>query len=135
MYNPKYITLPKDVYCICVAVAHSYYALLRRRKEIEEEIILSGHPTDGQPHGGGTSNETADKAEQIILRKSENEREIKAIEQALSGCRDDYERKFIRLNFFEGVWIRDINLSLSESTMKRYRKQFLIRLAINLHKI
>lgn len=135
MYNPQYITLSPDVYRFCVDIARSYYTLLRRRKEIEEEIIFSARSSDGQPHGGGTSNETADKAERIILRQSENEREIKAIEQALSECRDNCEREFVKLNFFEGIWIRDISLPLSDRTMKRYRKQFLVRLAENLHKI
>ncbi len=135
MYNPKYITLPPDVYRLCMDVAHSYYTLLRRRREIEDEIILAGHPPDGQPHGGGTSDQTADKAERIILRQGKNEREIKAIEQALSGCRDNCERDFIKLNLFEGIRIRDINLPIADRTMKRYRKQFLVRLAENLHKI
>lgn len=133
MYNPKYITLPPDVYRLCVNIARSYYALLRRRREIENEIIFAGHLPDGQPRGGGTSNETADKAERMILRKEECNRKIKAIEQALSECQDDCEREFIKLNLFDGVWIRNVNLPIADRTMKRYRKQFLVRLAENLH--
>ena len=135
MYNPQYISLPNDVYRTAVNVAKSYYAMLRRRKEIEDEIIHESPVSDGQPHGSGTSDTTAQKAERIILRQAENERKIKAVEQAWAVFTESWQREFIRLNFFENIRDHDIDLPISLRTMKRIRKTFLILISENLHEI
>lgn len=49
MYNPKYISLPNDIYRTAATVSKSYYAMLMRRKEIEDEIIHASPISDGQP--------------------------------------------------------------------------------------
>lgn len=136
MYNPKYVTLPPDVYRLCMDIAHSYYNLLRRRHDIEQEIIFAGRLSDGQPRGNHRNDETADKAEHIVVRQTENERKIRAIEQAWhTAARDCTEREFIRLNLFEMVRMPYINLPLHRQTMKQVRKRFLVYLAENLHEI
>ncbi len=135
MYNPQYISLPNDVYRTAVNTAKSYYALLRRRKEIESEIIYQSPVSDGQPHGSGTSDTTGQKAERIILRQAENERKIKAVEQAWTVFSEPWQREFIRLNFFEDIRDRDIELPISTRTMKRMRKAFLVSVAENLNEI
>ena len=135
MYNPQYISLPNDVYRTAVNVAKSYYAMLRRQKEIEDEIINESPCSDGQPHGSGTSDTTAQKAERILLRQAENERKVKAVEQAWAIFPNQYDREFIKLNFFENIRIDDINLPMCSRTMKTIRKTFLFSVASNLHEI
>lgn len=135
MYNPQYISLPNDVYRTAVNAAKSYYAMLRRRKEIEDEIIHESPASDGQPHGSGTSDTTAQKAERILLRQAENERKIKAVEQAWSVFSEPWQREFIRLNFFENIRMDDINLPMAVRSMKRLRHSFLLHIAENLHEI
>lgn len=135
MYNPQYISLPNDIYRTAVNVAKSYYAMLRRRQEIEQEIILASPTPDGQPRGTETSDTTARKAERLMLRKDENERKIKAVEQAWAAFTAPWQREFIKLNLFENIRMDDINLPVSVITMKRWRKRFLIQVAENLHEI
>lgn len=133
--NIKNVRLDGDIYGRCLNTAKGYYQMLRRRREIEEEIIHESPAFDGQPKGGGISDTTASKAERIIQRQEENERKILAVEKAWAACTDDCEREFIKLNLFERVQMQRINLPISERTMKRYRKRFLIRLAENLFEI
>ena len=135
MYVPRYISLPNDVYRNAVNISKSYYAMLRRRHEIEDEIIQASHPPDGQPGGGGPGNPTERKAERIIQRQAENERKIKAVEQARAAFSEPYQREFIRLNLFENIRMDDINLPVSLRSMKRLRKKFLIQVAENLNEI
>lgn len=135
MYNPKYISLPNDVYRTAVNVSKSYYAMIRRQREIEDEIINSSSCSDGMPHGSGISDTTAQKAERIILRQAENERKIKAVEQAWAIFADTCQREFIKLNFFENIRMDDINLPMAVRSMKRLRKAFLFVVAENLHEI
>lgn len=132
----KSIKLERGIYKRCKATAEDYYNLLRRRKEIEEEVILAGkNPSDGMPHGGSSDDETARKAERLIARKRHLDDLIKAIELAWSFARDDTEKEFIRLNLFSHVTMNHIKLPLSERTMKRYRHKFLVNLALNLFEI
>ena len=135
MYNPKYISLPNDVYRNAVNISKSYYAMLRRRHEIEDEIISASHAPDGQPGGGGPGDPTGRKAERIIQRQAENERKIKAVEQAWDEFTEPYQREFIKLNLFENIRMDDINLPVSLRSMKRLRKKFLIQVAENLNEI
>jgi hypothetical protein len=109
--------------------------LLQRRQEIESEIIHQSPDSDGQPRGNQTSDVTAQKAERIVLRQEQNERKIKAIEQAWHSFSEPYQRDFIKFNFVENIRMDDINLPFSDRTMKRIRKTFLICLAENLHEI
>lgn len=107
MYNPAYLKLPKDVHRKTVDIASSYRSLLNRRYDFD-----------------GMENQTR-----------ENERQIKAIEDAWQAARDDTERELISKNLFDGVQMKYINLPMSESTMKRVRGNFLKRLAKNLYLI
>lgn len=60
--------IPTDIYRQCVAIAKSYYAMLRRRRE-QDEIILHGSPLhDGQPKANGVGDPTARKAERVAWR-------------------------------------------------------------------
>ena len=132
----KGIKLENGVYKRCLATAEDYYNLLRRRKEIEEEVIFAGKcPSDGMPHNGSGSDETAQKAERLIARKCRLDEQIKAVEQAWNAARDNTEIKFIRLNLFEHVPMSSIKLPMSPRTMKRCRQRFLINLAANLFEI
>lgn len=135
MYNPQYISLPNDIYREAVNTAKSYYAMLRRRDEIESEIIGASPVSDGQPHGTTPSDVTGSKAERILLRQAENDRKIKAVEQAWATMTEPFQRKFIQLNFFEDIHMFNINLPPSLRTMKQWRKIFLLRLAENLNEI
>ena len=135
MYVPRYISLPNDVYRNAVNISKSYYAMLRRRHEIEDEIISASHAPDGQPGGGGPGDPTGRKAERIIQRQAENERKIKAVEQAWDEFAEPYQREFIKLNLFENIRMDDINLPVSLRSMKRLRKKFLIQVAENLNEI
>ena len=135
MYNPKYISLPNDVYRNAVNISKSYYVMLRRRHEIEDEIISASHAPDGQPGGSGPGDPTGRKAEKIIQRQAENERKIKAVKQAWDEFTEPYQREFIRLNLFENIRMDDINLPVSLRSMKRLRKKFLIQVAENLNEI
>ena len=135
MYNPQYINLPNDIYREAVNTAKSYYALLRRQKDIEDEIINASPTSDGQPRGNQTSDTTAQKAEKIIKRQAQNDRKIKAIKQAWAVFTEPYQREFIKLNLFENIRMDDINLPVSLRSMKRLRKKFLIQVAKNLNEI
>lgn len=135
MYNPQYISLPNDIYRTAVNVAKSYYAMLRRRRDIEQEIILASPISDGQPRGTKTSDTTAQKAERLMLRQGENERKIQAVEQAWATFTAPWQREFIKLNLFENIRMDDINLPVSIRTMKQWRKMYLFQVAENLHEI
>ena len=135
------IKLDPDVYSRCVATAKGYYRMLQRQKEIEEEIIHETHAPDGQPRGSGVGDPTGRKVEKILQRQRENDRKIKAVEQAWVSFEDERTRLYIKKNFFEGLLMREICIMMpggtpmAEITMKRYRKKFLIRLAENLFEI
>lgn len=135
MYNPQYISLPNDIYREAVNVAKSYYAMLRRQKEIEDEIINASQAPDGQPRGTTSGDATGSKAERIILRQAENDRKIKAVKQAWAMFTEPYQREFIRLNLFENIRMDSINLPMAIISMKRLRKKFLIHVAENLNEI
>lgn len=129
------IKLDPDVYSRCVATAKGYYRMLQRQREIEEEIIHETHAPDGQPRGNGTGDPTGRKVEKILQRQRENDRKIRAVEQAWMECESDRERELIKRNLFEGTQMQYIWLEMSLRTMKRCRKRFLIRLAKNLQEI
>jgi len=133
---PNQITLKSDIYSLCLITAHSYYALLRRRDFLAKEIILaSPPPPDGQPSVHGGNNETADKAERLIMRQERLDIKIKAIEQAWNTMPDETSKEFIRLNMFERIGADYIALPLSRKTMYRRRHNFLAELAKNLYEI
>ena len=129
------IKLDPDVYSRCVATAKGYYRMLQRQREIEEEIIHETHAPDGQPRGSGTGDPTARKVEKILQRQRENDKKIRAVEQAWMRCDSDDEREFIKQNLFRYKQMQFINLPFSIITMKRYRKRFLIYLAEELREI
>lgn len=117
--------IPTDIYRQCVAIAKSYYTMLRRRRE-QEEIILHGSPLhDGQPRTQGVGDPTARKAERLIAEKERNDWKIRAVEQAWCRMVDETAREFIRLNIFESVQMQCIDLPMSIRTMKRTRSQFI----------
>ena len=134
MVTIKNIRLDGDIYGRCLNTAKGYYQMLRRRREIEEEIIHESPNFDGQPKGNGIS-DVSRKAERVLQKQEENEKRIIAVEKAWAACTDDCEREFIKLNLFEHIQMHNINLPISIITMKRYRKKFLVRLAENLYEI
>jgi hypothetical protein len=137
VYKPEYVKLPNHVYNICVDVAKSYYALLQHRRETEEKILHAGKTAnDGMPKGSEFSDETANKAQRIIMLQAEANRKIEAIERAWwNSTKNEEERKIIQKNLFEGVPMIYIDTTLSECTMKKIRKRFLLCLAENLYEI
>lgn len=117
--------IPTDIYRQCVAIAKSYYTMLRRRRE-QEEIILHGSPLhDGQPKAQGVGDPTARKAERLIAAKERNDWKIRAVEQAWCRMVDETVREFIKKNIFEGTQMQYIDLPMSIRTMKRTRSQFI----------
>lgn len=117
--------IPTDIYRQCVAIAKSYYTMLRRRRE-QEEIILHGSPLhDGQPKAQGVSDPTARKAERLIAAKERNDWKIRAVEQAWCRMVDEAAREFVKKNIFEGIQMQYIDLPMSIRTMKRTRSQFI----------
>ena len=121
--------LPDDIYRQCTAIAKSYYAMLDRRKEAVEDALHGTAPPDGQPHGPGTGDPTARKAERLIVARRRNEQKIRAVEQAWARMADDTAREFIRQNVFEGVPMHYIALPISIRTMKRTRGMFITYVA------
>ena len=127
--------IPADIYWQCVAIAKSYYTMIRRRQE-QEEMILQGSPAaDGQPKGSGTGNPTARKAERLIVVKERNDQKIRAIEKAFFRMKDKCAQDVIRKNLFEGVKMTYIDLPVSIPTMKRYRSKYILYLAQELGEI
>lgn len=117
--------IPTDIYRQCVAIAKSYYTMLRRRQE-QEEIILHGSPLhDGQPKAQGVVDPTARKAERLIAAKERNDWKIRAVEQAWCRMVDEPAREFVKKNIFEGIQMQYIDLPMSIRTMKRTRSQFI----------
>lgn len=117
--------IPTDIYRQCVAIAKSYYTMLRRRQE-QEEAILYGSPVhDGQPKAQGVGDPTARKAERLIAAKERNDWKIRAVEQAWCRMVDEPAREFVKKNLFEGVRMQYIDLPMSIRTMKRTRSQFI----------
>ena len=117
--------IPNDIYRQCVAIAKSYYTMLRRRRE-QEEIILHGSPLhDGQPKAQGVGDPTARKAERLIVAKERNDLKIRAVEQAWCRMVDEPAREFVKKNLLEGVQMQYIDLPMSIRTMKRTRSQFI----------
>lgn len=127
--------IPTDIYRQCVAIAKSYYTMLRRRRE-QEEIILHGSPLhDGQPKAKGVGDPTARKAERLIAAKERNDIKIRAVEQAWRRMVDDPAQEFIKKNLFEGVRMQYIDLPMSIPTMKRLRSKFVRYVAEELHEV
>ena len=97
------------------------------------------HPRDAcagwAAEGSGTGDPTARKVEKILQRQRENDKKIRAVEQAWMRCDSDDEREFIKQNLFRHKQMQFINLPFSIITMKRYRKRFLIYLAEELREI
>lgn len=117
--------IPTDIYRQCVAIAKSYYTMLRRRRE-QEEIILHGSPLhDGQPRAQGVGDPTARKAERLVAAKERNDWKIRAVEQAWCRMVDEPAREFVKKNIFEGIQMQYIDLPMSIRTMKRTRSQFI----------
>lgn len=117
--------IPTDIYRQCVAIAKSYYTMLRRRRE-QEEVILHGSPLhDGQPKAQGVGDPTARKAERLIAAKERNDWKIRAVEQAWCRMVDEHAREFVKKNIFEGIQMQYIDLPMSIRTMKRTRSQFI----------
>ena len=117
--------IPTDIYRQCVAIAKSYYTMLRRRRE-QEEVILHGSPLhDGQPKAQGVGDPTARKAERLIAAKDRNDWKIRAVEQAWGRMVDETAREFVKKNMFEGIQMQYIDLPMSIRTMKRTRSQFI----------
>lgn len=128
--------IPKDIYSRCVILAKSYYSLLERRRETEREILLSSPPPrDGMPGHTGVGNPTAAKAERLMRRSAELDRKIKALQDAMETMPDESAREFIRKNLYGRIPIKYIVLPISERTMKRIRRTYLVQLAINLFEI
>lgn len=127
--------VPKDIYKQCNAIARSYYTMLARRKEQEEEILHSSKCSDGQPKGSGIGDPTAAKAARLIEVKERNDFKIRAVEQAWCRMVDDTARRFIKKNVFEGVPMHRIDLPISICTMKRLRNRFIFYLAQELGEV
>lgn len=121
--------IPKEIYSQCTALAKSYYAMLRRRKELEEQILYGSPCNDGQPKGSGAGDPTARKAERLVIAKERNEWKIGAVEQAWCRMVNQTEREFIKQNIFEQIPMQFINLSMSIRTMKRVREKYIRFLA------
>ena len=127
--------IPTDIYRQCVAIAKSYYTMLRRRRE-QEETILHGSPLhDGQPKAQGVGDPTARKAERLIAAKERNEWKIRAVEQAWCRMVDEPAREFVKKNIFEGIQMQYIDLPMSIRTMKRTRSQFIRYVAEELREV
>ena len=121
--------IPGDIYRQCVAIAGSYYSMLKRRRELEEQILCGSPRSDGQPKGSGTGDPTARKAERLVIAKERNEWKIRAVEQAWCRMVDEMDRDFIKQNVFEHKFMKEIDLPMSERTMQRKRHQFMRYLA------
>lgn len=121
--------IPKEIYSQCAALAKSYYAMLRRRKELEEQILCGSPCNDGQPKGSGTGDPTARKAERLVIAKERNEWKIRAVEQAWCRMIDETEREFIKQNLFERIPMQCIDLPMSIRSMKYAREKYINFLA------
>lgn len=120
---------PKEIYSQCTALAKSYYAMLKRRKELEEQILYGSPCNDGQPKGSGTGDPTARKAERLVIAKERNEWKIRAVEQAWCRMIDETEREFIKQNLFEKIPMQCIDLPMSIRSMKYAREKYINFLA------
>ena len=127
--------IPKDIYRQCTLIAKSYYSMLKRRRELEEQILFGSPCSDGQPKGSGAGDPTARKAERLIAAKERNEQKIRAVEQAWCRMVDEQAREFIKKNLFEGVRMQYINLPMSIPTMKLLRIKFIRFLAEELDEV
>ena len=127
--------IPKDIYRQCTLIAKSYYSMLKRRRELEEQILFGSPCSDGQPKGSGVGDPTARKAERLIAAKERNEQKIRAVEQAWCRMVDEQAREFIKKNLFEGVQMQYVNLPMSIPTMKLLRIKFIRFLAEELDEV
>lgn len=127
--------IPKDIYRQCTLIAKSYYSMLKRRRELEEQILCGSPCSDGQPKGSVVGDPTARKAERLIVAKERNEQKIRAVEQAWCRMVDEQAREFIKKNLFEGVQMQYINLPMSIPTMKLLRIKFIRFLAEELDEV
>ena len=127
--------IPDDVYKRCTLLAKSYPALIKRRTEIEKEILFGSPVRDeGMPSGSGVGHPTEDKAIRLAMRKELNETRIKAVQDALEML-EPFEQELIRLNLFKRIPMEVCNVPMSIRRMKMIRKRFIIMIAENLHEI
>ena len=119
----------EDAYRIC-----SRYLTMKRQLDFLRKEIIHGSagPADGMPRGSGTGDPTARKAERLIVSLARVEEKIRAVEDALDALPDDEAKYLIRKNIFEGVPIKSVDVHMSESTCKRVREAYILRVAVNL---
>ncbi len=98
--------LEQSIYSRVLATAKGYYFMLHRRDQL--------------PYGPV---------------RQKNEEQIVAVEKALADCGNDRDRELIQKNLFEGLPMKYIQANYSIHTMKRIRKNFLVRVAKNLWEI
>ncbi len=61
----------------------------------------------------------------LLQQRTRNDKTVRALQDALDDLRDDDERRFIRLNLFQHVPMKWVNVPMSVITMKRVRNRYL----------
>ena len=120
-----------------------YPETVREVDEMRKDIILqaSGPPLDGMPRNGKkVSDTTLQKVVQLYNSAEirEMSRRVRAIEQARDEfCAKDLliRRRFIELKFWDRRLTNEgiaQELTLSESTVRQWRRKFLTQVGVNL---
>lgn len=129
-YIPKY--LPSHKYRQALAAYQGYEDMRREMQEIDEDVIYSAPVYRSS---GGIVRPTEAKAIKLIQKKAELERQTKAVEQALN-CFDEDTQRFLDLSINYRVRYCDMaqnEIYMSDRAMKRRKRQFVQKLAENLH--
>ena len=117
--------IPADVRRVVVTEAKRYYALKRRLKEIDRDILYSSGGAGGS---GMPGQPTEQKALRLIQRKEKIERELETIEAAFDSL-PRKARAAVKKNICEGVRMDSIMSPLSARQIRRYRREFILKLA------
>ena len=111
-----------------------YYRILgvirdlpRMKEEADLLLYPSGKGADGQPHGGGTSDQVAE----IASRRERVLADIAAVEQALALLPEEYQEAILR-NIVEGVPYKSLGIYAHDNTLSKRRVEFITYVGQNL---
>lgn len=134
MRNYTPVSWNRWIYTQALSVFRGYDDMVKAIKEIERDVIY-GQPATGTG-GGGIARPTESRALELANKKAEYERQIRAVDRALSHF-DKADQRMLRQSFISGRSNMEMARihHMSIRTVKRRKQRFVGFLAGYLHLI